>query len=221
MHINQLKSTLRFYFITDEDVTGFSPVKQVQIAIKAGATIVQYRNKSFSSRFFEEVAAIKNICKCNAIPFIINDDILLAKAVMADGVHLGQDDEDPALAKRILGPQAIIGKSVSNLDELNASDLSVCDYIGTGPVFSTQTKVDVKKVIGLSGLKAVVKASPVPVVAIGGIDQTTAASCFEQGASGIAVISVVTRAEDPLQNALQVASACGCKPPFCGFFAVE
>ncbi|MDH3344304.1 MAG: thiamine phosphate synthase, partial [Desulfobacteraceae bacterium] len=213
MPINQLKSTLRFYFITDEDVTGFSPVKQVQIAIKAGATIVQYRNKSFSSQFFEEVATIKTICKCNAIPFIINDDILLAKAVMADGVHLGQDDEDPALAKRILGPQAIIGKSVSNLDELNASDLSVCDYIGTGPVFSTQTKVDVKKVIGLSGLKAVVKASPVPVVAIGGIDQTTAASCFEQGASGIAVISVVTRAEDPLQNALQVASACGCKPP--------
>jgi len=82
---------------------------------------------------------------------------------MADGVHLGQDDEDPALAKRILGPQAIVGKSVSNLDELNASDLSVCDYIGTGPVFST--------------------------------------------------LSVVTRAKDPLQNALQIASACGCKPP--------
>ncbi|HUV77114.1 MAG TPA: thiamine phosphate synthase, partial [Desulfobacterales bacterium] len=141
MPINQLKSTLRFYFITDEHTIGFSPVKQVQLAIKAGATSVQYRNKSFSPRFFEEVAVIKNICKCNAIPFIINDNILLAKAVMADGVHLGQDDEDPALAKRILGPQAIIGKSVSNLDELNASDLSVCDYIGTGPVFSTQTKV--------------------------------------------------------------------------------
>ena len=213
MPINQLKSALRFYFITDEDVTGFSPEKQVRIAIKAGATLVQYRNKSFSPRFFEEVALIRNICKCNAIPFIINDDILLAKAVMADGVHLGQDDEDPDLVKRILGPQAIVGKSVSNLDELNASDLSVCDYIGTGPVFSTLTKVDAKKVIGLSGLKAVVKASPVPVVAIGGIDQTNAGSCFEQGASGVAVISVVTRAKDPLQNALQIASACGCKPP--------
>jgi thiamin-phosphate kinase len=213
MPINQLKSALRFYFITDDDVTGFPPVEQVRIAIKAGATIVQYRNKSFSPRFFEEVVVIKNICKCNAIPFIINDDLLLAKAVAADGVHLGQDDEDPALAKRILGPQAIIGKSVSNPDELNTSEMSLCDYIGTGPVFSTQTKVDAKKVIGLSGLKAVVKTSPVPVVAIGGIDRTTAASCFQQGAAGIAVISVVTRAKDPLQNALQIASACGCKPP--------
>jgi thiamin-phosphate kinase len=213
MPINQLKSALRFYFITDEHSSGLSPKEQVEIAIKAGATMVQYRNKSFSPRFFEEVALIKNICKCNGIPFIINDDILLAKAVMADGVHLGQDDEDPALAKRILGPRAIVGKSVSNLDELNASDLSVCDYIGTGPVFSTSTKPDAKQVIGLSGLKDVVKASPVPVVAIGGIDPTNARSCFQQGASGIAVISVVTRAEDPLQNALEVASACGCKTP--------
>jgi len=213
MPINQLKSALRFYFITDEHTSGFSPKEQVRIAIKAGATMVQYRNKSFSPRFFEEVALIKNICKCNAIPFIINDDILLAKAVMADGVHLGQDDEDPALAKRILGPRAIVGKSVSNLDELNVSDLSVCDYIGTGPVFSTLTKVDAKQAIGLSGLKAVVKASPVPVVAIGGIDPTNAGACFRQGASGVAVISVVTRTEDPLQNALAVASACGCKAP--------
>ena len=212
MLMNQLNKILRFYFITDEDVPGFPPIQQVQNAIRAGATIIQYRNKSFSSRFFENVAAIRNICKCNAVPFIVNDDILLAKAVSADGVHLGQDDEDPALAKRILGTQSIVGKSVSNIDELHHTDLSSCDYIGTGPVFSTQTKRDTKPVIGLSGLKAVVTASPVPVVAIGGIDETTASSCIKQGAAGVAVISVITRAKEPFQKALQVSSACGCKP---------
>lgn len=209
----QLKRALRFYFITDEEVPGFSSAQQVQTAIRAGATIIQYRNKSFSSRFFEDVIAIRDICKCNAVPFIINDNILLARAVSADGVHLGQQDEDPAWAKRILGTQSIVGKSVSNMDEFRHTDLSACDYIGTGPVFSTRTKRDAKKVVGLSGLKAVVTASKVPVVAIGGIDETTAASCIKQGAAGVAVISVITKAKDPFQKALQVSSACGCHPP--------
>jgi thiamin-phosphate kinase len=210
---NQLKRALRFYFITDEDVPGFSSIQQVHTAIRAGATIIQYRNKSFSSKLFEDVAAIRDICKCNAVPFIINDNIILAKAVSADGVHLGQEDEDPALAKRILGTYSIVGKSVSNIDELHHTDLSCCDYIGTGPVFSTRTKKDAKKVIGLSGLNAVTTASPVPVVAIGGINETTAASCIQQGAAGVAVISVITRAKDPFQKALQISSACGCAPP--------
>jgi len=213
MLINQLKRALRFYFITDENSLLFPPVKQVQTVIQAGATLIQYRNKSFSSQFFEEVAAIKNICKCNGIPFIVNDNILLAKAVGADGVHLGQDDENPALARRILGVQAIIGKSVSNLDELHRSDLSNCDYIGVGPVFQTQTKVDAKKAIGLSGLGLVTKAAPVPVVAIGGIDLSNALSCFQNGAAGVSVISVITRAKDPLETALKLSSVCGCKPP--------
>ena len=213
MWINQLKRALRFYFITEEDVPGLSPIQQAQIAIRAGATVIQYRNKSFSSRYFEEVSAVRSICKCNAIPFIVNDDILLAKAVSADGVHLGQDDEDPALAKKILGARAIIGKSVSSMNELYHTDLSDCDYIGAGPIFQTQTKKDAKKAIGLSGLKKVVSASPVPVVAIGGIDQTTASDCIQQGAAGVAVISVITRAKDPFHTAQQIASACVCDPP--------
>ncbi len=213
MMINQLKSALRFYFITEEDVPGLSPMQQVQLAIRAGATIIQYRNKFFSSRHFEEAAAIRSICKCNGVPLIINDDILLAKAVSADGVHLGQEDEDPVLAKRILGAGTIIGKSVSSMEDLYHTDLSVCDYIGAGPIFPTHTKKDAKKTMGLAGLKSVASASPVPVVAIGGIDATTASSCIRQGAVGAAVISVITRARDPFHSARQVASACGCSPP--------
>jgi thiamin-phosphate kinase len=212
MTIDRLKKSLRFYFITDDSEPAFSPVDQVKIAIQAGVTIIQYRHKSFSPHFFDEATTIRDMCKCNAVPFIINDNILLAKAVMADGVHLGQEDDDPALARHILGPQAIVGISVSTFDEFNNTDLSHCDYIGTGPVFSTTTKTDVKKVIGLSGLKGITDKSPVPVVAIGGIDHTNAETCFTHGASGIAIISAITRADHPYENALRIGSACGCSP---------
>jgi thiamine-monophosphate kinase len=210
MLLEKLKKSLRFYFITDDSAPERSSLDQVKIAIQAGATIIQYRNKSYASRFFVELQAIRDMCKCNAVPLIINDNILLAKAVMADGVHLGQEDEDPLQARNILGDQAIIGMSISNLNELRRTDLSYCDYIGTGPVFATQTKKDAKNVIGLSGLASVADAAPIPVVAIGGINYTNAASCFDRGAAGIAIISHISRADNPLENAKRLAAACGC-----------
>ena len=212
MPLERFKKILRFYFITDDSAPERSSLDQVKIAIQAGATIIQYRNKSYASSSFEEVRAIRNMCKCNAVPLIINDNILLTKAVKADGVHLGQGDEDPLLARQILGNQAIIGMSISNLNELKRTDLSHCDYIGTGPVFSTQTKPDAKRVIGLSGLASVAHAVPIPVVAIGGIGYTNAASCFDHGAVGTAVISHISRADNPVENAKRLAAACGCSP---------
>jgi thiamin-phosphate kinase len=205
-----LKKALRFYFITDDATPDLSPVAQVKIAIMAGATIIQYRNKSFSTRFYEEAAEIRNICRCNNIPFIVNDNILLARSLMADGVHIGQDDEPAALARKILGRHAVIGISVSTLDELAKTDLSECDYIGAGPVFPTGTKEDAKKVIGLSGLKSIAEKVSLPVVAIGGITAKTAQSCFLHKAAGIAVISSISRDSDPLQAALKIGSACSC-----------
>lgn len=210
MQYYDLKKALRFYFITDDNAPEYSPVEQVRIALQAGASIVQYRNKSFSLRFYEEATTIKDTCKKLNVPFLINDNVLLAKAVGADGVHLGQDDDPPGLARQILGSQSIIGLSVSNLKELTNSDLSPCDYIGTGPTFPTGTKADAKPVHGLAGLKEVVDASPLPAVAIGGINNTNAAACLEQGAAGAAVISYITRAEHPLENALQFGEACRC-----------
>lgn len=207
-----LKRTLRFYFITDENTFTLSPLEQVKIAIKAGATIVQYRNKSFGLKSFGETVAIRELCSRNFIPFIVNDNILLAKSVMADGVHLGQEDENPQIARRILGSEAIVGVSVHDLKELQNTDLSRCDYIGTGPVFATTTKADAKKVRGLLNLEAVAKNSPLPVVAIGGINHTNAKSCLDHGAAGVAVISSITRANDPVKSARQLAAACGCRP---------
>jgi thiamin-phosphate kinase len=209
--IRDLKKALRFYFITDDSWPDFSPVEQVKVAVKAGATMIQYRNKAFSPRCYEEVIAIRDICKSNNVLFVVNDDIVLAKAVMADGVHVGQEDENPAVARSILGTHAIVGVSVSTMEELKKTDISPCDYIGVGPVFQTGTKKDAKKAIGLDGLARVVKASPLPVVAIGGINEKNAHLCFEHGVSGVSLISAISRSNDPVKSANELAGICKCR----------
>lgn len=212
MKIPDFNQKLRFYFITDENATTCSLVKQVEIAVLAGATMIQYRNKSFSVSNIKEVDAIRHLCRTHSVPFIVNDDILLAKAVAADGVHLGKNDAHAAVVRDVLGPDAVIGISVSHISELEKTNLSQADYIGVGPVFSTNTKADTGPVIGLTGLKKIVKKSLLPVVAIGGIDDTTAKDCFETGAFGVAVISCITRADDPESQARAIADVCGCHP---------
>ena len=209
MAIDNLAEGLKFYFITDDQAPQLTPYAQVKIAIKAGATIIQYRRKAFDLQFYEEALAIRQLCRANALPFIVNDHVLLALALEAEGVHLGQEDEDPSVVRRILGPQAIIGISISNLDELNHTDLTPCNYIGSGPVFPTSTKADAKKVRQLAGLEEITQAASLPVVAIGGIDHTNAAACFQHGAKGVAVISTISRANNPSQSALDLGTACG------------
>ena len=203
-----IEPLLRFYFITDDGTATCSPVEQVRIALTAGATLVQYRNKQFGLRCYEEARTIRTMCRQAGVPLVINDNVLLAKAVDADGVHLGQDDEDPHLARLVLGSAAIVGLSVSTTDELAHSRLNGCDYIGSGPIFGTRTKTDAKPVRGLDGLAAMVAAAPLPVVAIGGINAANAAGCFDRGAAGVAVISAITRAQHPQTAAREMASIC-------------
>ncbi len=212
MTVWNLEKHLRFYFITDEQRTDPSPLKQAETAIRAGAGIIQYRRKNACLADFPEVSAIRDLCRTCGVLFVINDDILLAKAVAADGVHVGQEDASPAQARAVLGPRAVVGVSISTRAELDGTDLSSCDYIGVGPIFETSTKADAKPVIGLPGLTAVIERSPVPVVAIGGIDEIRAGACFDQGAAGVAVISRITRAADPAAAAFAVGAACGRAP---------
>ena len=212
MNRDQIKKALRFYFITDDSAPDLSPLKQTEIAIQAGATLIQYRNKSISATDIHEAQSIRDLCKCNRVPFVVNDNILLAKAVSANGVHLGQEDESPQTARAILGDTAIVGISVSDLGELKRTDLTGCDYIGTGPVFSTHTKPDAKKAIGPQGLEKVVRAVSLPVVAIGGIDAVNAKQCFDHGADGVSVISCISRSENPAESASALGSVCASEP---------
>jgi len=210
---DEIRDTLRFYFITDDAVKGFPAIDQVRVALDAGATLIQYRNKSFTLDCFEEVEAIGRLCREYRVPFVINDHVLLARAVGADGIHVGQDDAPPRLARRILGPRAIVGVSISSMMELEHTDLAFCDYIGTGPTFPTDTKADAKAVHGLAGLRDIVNRSPLPAVAIGGIDPGNVSDCFAYGAAGVAVISCITRSADPQGAAAAMASACGVDAP--------
>jgi len=209
MKRHTLLKMLRFYFITDDNAPNCPPIQQTRIALEAGATMIQYRNKSFSDAFLPEILQIRSLCSEWGIPLLINDDIGLAERVGADGIHVGQQDISPTVARQRLGGEAIIGVSVSSLDELRNTDLSSCDYIGTGPIFPTGTKTDAKAVKGLSGLKAIVDAAPIPVVAIGGIAAHNTRACLDTGAAGIAVISFISRAIDPRTNAVFLGQACG------------
>jgi thiamine-monophosphate kinase len=210
MHASRLSQSLRFYFITDDQAPALSAHEQVRAALQGGAGCVQYRNKAFQLSDYEEVHRIRDVCRTNGVPLLINDNVLLAKAVRADGVHLGQTDADPREARAILGPAAMIGVSVSTPAELRQTDLASCDYVGSGPVFATGTKADAKPVRGLDGLAEIVRQAPLPVVAIGGITARSAQDCLHAGAAGVAVISAVSRAPDPLAAARRLGAACGC-----------
>ena len=210
---DEIRDALRFYFITDDGADAISALDQTRLAIDAGATMVQYRHKSFSLADYEEVATIRQLCRTRQVPFVVNDHVLLAKAVDADGVHVGQDDTPPWQARQVMGPQAIVGVSVSTMAELARTDLSVCDYIGTGPVFPTGTKPDAKPVQGLDCLRNIVDHASVPVVAIGGIGPANTMDCIAHGAVGVAVISCITRAGDPVRAAQTMAAACGLRSP--------
>ena len=202
--------SLRFYFITDQDASVPPPLEQVRVALQAGATFVQYREKYATAEHLPEARAIRDLCRLNRVPFVVNDSIPLARTIQADGVHLGQDDATPAEARRILGSRALIGISISTPEERVRTDLTACDYAGCGPVFTTGTKADAKPVRGLEGLEEMVRRISLPVVAIGGIDAARARDCLARGAAGVAVISAITRAPDPQQAALDIAAACGC-----------
>ena len=115
MNPDDIREALRFYFITDDGVDGFAALDQVRVAIEAGATMIQYRNKSFSLDAFEEVEAIGQLCRDKQLPFVVNDNVLLARAVEADGIHVGQKDALPRLARRVMGPRAIVGVSISTM----------------------------------------------------------------------------------------------------------
>jgi thiamine-phosphate pyrophosphorylase len=167
---------LRFYFITDDGVM-VSRLDQVRVAVEAGATMVQYRNKSFPWMHLKRSRPSAGFVGNPGCPFVVNDNVLLARAVGADGVHVGQDDAPPRLARRVMGPRPL---SVCPFRPWPSwsTDLAFCDYIGTGPTFPTGTKADAKSAHGLSGLRDIVNRSPLPAVAIGGIGPVNARGLF-------------------------------------------
>ncbi len=186
------------YIITDAKLSrGRSHLEVVQEAIKGGASLIQFRDKEMTTRQLVETAKeIKGLTNKANIPFVINDRLDVALAVDADGLHVGQDDMPAALARRLLGPKKILGVSASTVAEAIQAEKDGADYVSASPVFSTPTKPDAPPPTGVEGLRAIVEAVDIPVIAIGGINVRNAKVVMEAGAVGVAVISAVVSAPD-------------------------
>jgi thiamine-phosphate pyrophosphorylase len=194
------------YFVADSTVRGNRTLPElVEMALSGGATIIQLRHKTSSSReFLNDAVAIKRICNAYGVPFIVNDRIDIALAVDADGVHIGQDDIPLSTARRLTGDKKIIGVSASCADEAILAEKEGADYIGAGAVFATLSKPDAGKPIGFDGLSEIARAVNIPVVAIGGINRSNARQCFNAGAMGVAVISAISLADNPKISAMEL-----------------
>ena len=173
-------------------------VETTRAAVAGGATIIQLRDKEASTTAMIETGrALKRILHGTNIRLIVNDDVEAAIAVGADGLHIGQEDMNAADARRMIGPDMILGLSVETEALASSIDVRVVDYAGIGPVFATPTKPDHKQPIGFDGLARIIRFCPVPSVAIGGLKAEHAASVYSTGADGLAVVSAICGQPDP------------------------
>lgn len=194
---------LKLYLVTDRGLlSGRDLVEVVSKAVAGGVTMVQLREKDLGSKdFIDEAIALKAALEGTGVPLVINDRVDVAMAAGADGVHIGQSDMPYAMARHLLGPDAIIGLSVENMDQVREAEALDVDYIGVSPVFSTPTKTDTAAPFGLAGLSEAARISSHPVVAIGGLNESNIADVLRAGADGIALVSAIIGAEDPREAA--------------------
>jgi thiamine-phosphate pyrophosphorylase len=186
------KEDMLLYIVTDRSWLGeVSLADQVEVILKAGATCLQLREKDLPFEdFVSEAKKIKNITDQYRIPFVINDNVDVAIAVDADGVHLGQGDEGIEEVRKRLGTDKIIGLSAHNVEEALNAEKSGADYIGVGATFTTTTKKDANSV-PLEILSDICQAVRVPIVAIGGISKNNIMQLAGTGVDGVAVISAI------------------------------
>ncbi|MDF1535997.1 MAG: thiamine phosphate synthase [bacterium] len=186
------------YLVTDPELSlGRSEVEVVRRAVAAGVTMVQYRDKNASTRvMIEKTRSLAKICRESAVPLIVNDRLDVALAGGAHGVHLGQDDMDPGDCHEIAGTGFIIGVSVTTVEEVRKAEKAGADYVAANGVFPTGTKTDLGEPLGLTGLAELAAATDLPLIAIGGIDDTNAGQIIEAGGTGVALVSFIVGAED-------------------------
>jgi len=208
--LNKLEN-IDFYMITDSNLTKNGIISDVSNAVNAGCKIVQYREKNKSTKdMINEAKKIKQICNDKAI-FLINNRIDVALAVGADGVHIGQDDMDIKIARRLIGDGKIIGITVHNLEEaLRAENLGI-NYIGIAPIFQTDTKIDALKPCGVEMIKKIRNKINLPIVAVGGINKQNLREVICAGADSAVSIKSVLNSNDvfaEIKNYIKIIGEC-------------
>lgn len=188
---------MRLYAVTDRAWVGRQTLtEQVESALKGGATCVQLREKHLDeAAFLEEAQAIHALCQRYGVPLFINDNVAVAKACGAEGVHVGQDDMPVEQVRAIVGDGVMIGLSAHDVAEAVAAEKAGADCLGLGSVFPTSTKDDVD-VMPRDTLVAICEAVRIPTVAIGGITRDNLSELAGTGVDGVAIVSAIFGAED-------------------------
>ena len=188
------------YFVTDHNFTlGRSLLEVVRAALAGGVRLVQYRDKELpDAEFASEAAAILTECRKFGSLLLVNDRVAVAKSIGADGVHLGQEDMDPVEARRILGPEAVIGLSTHNRSEVEAAIGKPLDYSNIGPMFATATKDHSRyDALGLAKVIELSRLSPFPFTTMGGIKKSHLRELFRSGMQTVAMVTEISMAPDP------------------------
>ena len=200
------REALKLYLVTDRPLSLGRPIEEIVIeAVAGGVTMVQLREKDAPTGEFVALAKrLKALLAPLGVPLIINDRVDVALAADADGVHIGQSDMAYADARRLLGPDKIIGLSVENFHDLEVANGLDVDYIGISPVYGTPTKTDTAQPFGLEGLRRAVEMSAHPTVAIGGMNAQTIGEVMQAGTDGVAVVSAICSAPSPREAAREL-----------------
>jgi thiamine-phosphate pyrophosphorylase len=205
----QLLAQCHLYLVSSP-VPGLEAV--VAAALGAGVRLVQYRAKDGEpiddSLRLQQCRQLRQLCASHGALFIVNDRIDLALAVEADGVHLGQGDLPPAVARQLLGPERLIGRSTQSIDQLRQAVADGCDYVGVGPVNATPTKPG-REPVGLDYVRQAAAESPIPFFAIGGLECANIEAVRQAGAQRVAVVRAITAAADPAAATTALLQALG------------
>lgn len=185
-----------FYFVTDSKLSRKGIFSDVKDVLTAGCKIVQYREKNKNLKdMIKEAENIKKMCDGRAI-FLVNDNVDIALAVNADGIHIGKEDISLENARKLLGKDKTIGVSVDNVKEAVEAERLGADYIGLGPIFVTTTKKDVGEPCGVEMIKKVRRRVRLPIIAIGGITKDNVADVIKGGADAAVAVSAVVSSKD-------------------------
>ena len=188
-----LRSMLRLYLVTDPELCSqHGLLETVRDAVRGGVTAVQLRDKTATTSALVKMGRdIATGLADTGVPLIVNDNVEAAIAIGADGLHVGQGDMKVDEARRLIGPDMLLGLSCETVEDARMTDPAIVNYIGVSPVFATPTKTDHSLAVGIEGLRAIAAATPVPKVAIGGLKSHHFEAIFENGADGVAVVSAI------------------------------
>lgn len=196
----QKQLDLTLYLVLDPVLCGgiAGMVQTTQLAVANGVTAVQLRSEQAYDRrdWYQAALALKEVLAETTVPLLINDQVDVAMAVQADGVHVGQSDLPVDVVRKLIGTEKLIGLSVSNASQMQSVPWEQVDYLGIGPIYPTNSKGDAAPVLGVEQLQKLVQSKQCPAVAIGGINCSNITQVMQTGVDGVAVISAICAQPD-------------------------